>query len=117
MLRHLVLSLTLAAMVHLASTAFVRGDDGSGPLPLESWSGERAMADSGHQLRFTPRSLDTPGHAATIEFIKAELAKTTAEAAGTQSWRYRHADGTEHSLTNIVARFDTSNPRRVILGT
>src|SRR5215813_6369611 len=116
MLRKLALPLGLAALVQLASTTLVRADDAA-PLPLELWSGERAMADIGSQLRFTPRSLDTPGHAATIEFIKAELAKTTVEAAGTQSWRYRHADGTERSLTNIVARFDTSNPRRVILGT
>ena len=121
MLRQLALPFSLAAMVHLASATTVRADDAgataSGALPLEFWSGERAMADIRHQLLFTPRSLDTPGHAATIEYIKAELAKTTAEAAGTQSWRYRHDDGTERSLTNIVGRFDTSNPRRVILGT
>jgi len=113
-LRELALPLGLAFLVQLAGVASVRADDAA---PLELWSGERAMGDIEHQLRFTPRSLDTPGHAATIEFIKAELAKTTAEAVGTQSWRYRHSDGTERSLTNIVARFDASNPRRVILGT
>src|SRR5262249_47256973 len=83
----------------------------------EIWSGERAMADIATQLRFTPRSPGTPGHASTIDFIRAELAKTSVDAVGVQRWRHREADGTELDLTNIVARFDAANPRRVILGT
>ena len=73
------------------------------------------MADIATQLRFTPRSLDTPGHQKTIDFIEAELAKTPVKLALEQRFTYRGADGAEHALTNIVARLDPDNPRRVIV--
>jgi glutaminyl-peptide cyclotransferase len=87
------------------------------PTRMENWSGERAMADIATQLRFTPRSLDTPGHEKTINFIKAELAKTSASAVRIQQWTHTGNDGTKHNLTNIIASFDPSNPRRIIVGT
>lgn len=86
-------------------------------VATDGWSGERAMADIAAQLRFTPRSLDTPGHQQTIDFIKAELAKTPVKVALEQRFTYRGADGVEHALTNIVARLDPDNPRRIIVAT
>ena len=86
-------------------------------VATDGWSGERAMADIAAQLSFTPRSLDTPGHAQTIDFIEAELAKTPVKVAVKQRFTYRGADGAEHTLTNVVARLDPSNPRRVIVAT
>jgi len=81
------------------------------------WDGQRAMADIAEQLRFVPRSLDTPGHQQTIDFIKAELAKTGVEAVSTQSWVYNGNDGKSHALTNVIARLQPQNPRRVIVAT
>src|SRR5712691_5633369 len=45
-------------------------------LQTELWDGQRAMAVIGDLLRFTPRSMETAGHQQTIDYIKAELAKT-----------------------------------------
>ncbi len=86
-------------------------------VSTDGWSGERAMADIATQLRFTPRSLDTPGHQKTIDFIEAELAKTPVKLALEQRFSFRGADGTEHALTNIVARPDPNHPPRVMVAT
>jgi Zn-dependent M28 family amino/carboxypeptidase len=82
-----------------------------------NWSGTRAMADIAAQLAFTPRSLDTPGHQATIDYIEAQLATTPLKAVTRQRFTYRGDDGVEHALTNLVARLDPANPRRVIVAT
>lgn len=86
-------------------------------IRTENWSGDRAMADIATQLRFTPRSLDTIGHEKTIDFIQTELAKSSVKAIKAQRWNYVDKDGNEHKLTNIIARFDLSNPHRIIVGT
>ena len=86
-------------------------------IKTELWDGTRALKLIGEQLRFTPRSLDTPGHQQTIDFIKAELARTGVDNVSTQRWAYRDDDGNTHAMTNIIARFQPSNPRRVILAT
>ena len=39
-------------------------------VPTDKWSGNRAMDDIAALLRFTPRSLDTPGHQKTIDYIQ-----------------------------------------------
>jgi glutaminyl-peptide cyclotransferase len=81
------------------------------------WSGDRAMADIASQLRFTPRSPNTAGHQKTIDFIKSELAKASVTVIETQRWSHRDEDGRELQLTNIIARFEPSNPRRIIVAT
>jgi glutaminyl-peptide cyclotransferase len=86
-------------------------------IQVELWDGQRAMALIAEQLRFTPRSLDTAGHQQTIDLIKATLAKTNVDAVTTQDWVYRSADGKAHAMTNVVARFQPQNPRRVIVAT
>jgi glutaminyl-peptide cyclotransferase len=83
----------------------------------ELWDGQRALAHIAALLRFTPRSLDTAGHQLTIDYIKAELAKVKVDADTTQRWVFRDDDGKAAAMTNIVARLDPSNPRRVILAT
>ena len=76
------------------------------------------MALIEQQLRFTPRSLGTVGHQQTIDLIKSELAKTNVDSVSTQSLVYViDEDGNRHWATNIIARFQPSNPRRVILAT
>ncbi|MGH6681410.1 MAG: M28 family peptidase [Bradyrhizobium sp.] len=83
---------------------------------LDLWGGRRAMQGIADLLRFTPRSLDTVGHQQTIDYIKAALAKTRA-IVSTQRWVYRDDAGKPHNMTNIIARFQPANPRRVILAT
>jgi glutaminyl-peptide cyclotransferase len=86
-------------------------------IQVELWDGQRAMAMIVDQLRFTPRSIGAPGHQQTIDYIKAELAKTSVEVVTTQDWVYQGDDGKAHAMTNIVARFQPQNPRRVIVAT
>jgi Zn-dependent M28 family amino/carboxypeptidase len=80
------------------------------------WDGSRAMADIEAQLRFTPRSMDMPGHQKTIDYIKAELAKSGITAVTTQNFVYR-GNGKQLALFNVIARLNPENPRRVIVAT
>ena len=86
-------------------------------VKLEFFDGQRAMALIAEQLRFTPRSLETPGHQQTIDFIKAELAKAGVDSLSLQRWAYKGDDGKSYAMTNIMARLDAANPRRMILAT
>src|SRR5215470_1439150 len=86
-------------------------------VKTELWDGERAMAVVGDLLRFTPRSMETPGHQQTIDFIKSELAKAKIEAVTQQRWVFRTSDGKPFAMTNVIARLQPSNPSRVIVAT
>jgi glutaminyl-peptide cyclotransferase len=87
------------------------------PVAIDVWSGDRAMADIAALLKFTPRSMDAPGHQQAIGYIEAEMAKTPFTAISRQRWTYRGGDGADHAMTNVIARLAPSNPRRVIVGT
>lgn len=91
-------------------------DQNAGPK-IELWDGQRAMAQIGELLRFTPRSMDKPGHQHAIDYIKAEMAKAGADAVTTQRWVYKDKDGKSFAMTNIIARFQPENPHRVIVAT
>jgi len=80
------------------------------------WDGNRAMGYIAKQLSFGSRALNTPGHQKTIEFIVKELAGTSA-TIDRQEWAYQGSGGDVYTLTNIIARFDPANPRRMIIGT
>jgi len=86
-------------------------------VQIELWDGQRAMALIAAQLQFTPRSMGAPGHQQTIDFIKAALAKTSVDVVTTQDWTYSSDNGGPLALSNIVARFQPLNPRRVIVAT
>ena len=84
---------------------------------IELWDGQRAMAHIADLLQFTPRSMGEPGHQKTIDYIKAAMAKSAADAVLTQSFTAKADDGKAIPLTNIIARFQIQNPRRVIVAT
>jgi glutaminyl-peptide cyclotransferase len=101
----------------LAAVVLAPGFAWAEQINTELFDGKRAMALIAEQLRFTPRSLDTPGHQKTIDFIKAELAKAGVDNVSLQRWAYKGDDGESYAMTNIMARLDASNPRRMILAT
>ncbi|WP_024516672.1 M28 family peptidase [Bradyrhizobium sp. Tv2a-2] len=86
-------------------------------VPLDQWDGQRAMGRIADLLRFTPRAIDTPGHEQAIDYIKAEMGKTSADVVTTQRWTFKDSAGASHAMTNIIARFQPSNPHRVIVAT
>ena len=85
-------------------------------IKLESWDGKRALATIVDLLRYTPRSMETPGHQQTIDYITTELKKTKFDTIMSQRWT-AHEAGRTMAMTNIIARFQTANPRRVIVAT
>lgn len=85
-------------------------------INIDSWDGKRALAIIVDLLRFTPRSMETPGHQQAIDYIMAELKKTKFDTIKTQRWIAREA-GRSMAMTNIIARFNPANPRRVIVAT
>lgn len=85
-------------------------------VPTDLWDGKRALDTIVQLVKFTPRSMETPGHQQTIDYIIAELSKTRFSTIKTQRWAER-AGGRTMAMTNIIARFNPSNPRRVIVAT
>jgi glutaminyl-peptide cyclotransferase len=45
------------------------------------------------------------------------MGKTSADVVTTQRWTFKDAAGASHAMTNIIARFQPSNPHRVIVAT
>jgi glutaminyl-peptide cyclotransferase len=109
--------LSQISKIAIALALMMRAAHAGPEAKLELWDGQRAMADIAAQLKFTPRSLDTAGHQQTIDYIKAELAKTNVDAVTTQRWVFRDEGGKAFAMTNVVARFQAANPRRIILAT
>jgi Zn-dependent M28 family amino/carboxypeptidase len=102
----------LAAVAALALLAFPAGAETQADL----WSGQRALDVIMQLLKFTPRSMETPGHQQTIDYITAELARTKFNTIKTQRWA-AHAAGRTMAMTNIIARLNPDNPRRMIVAT
>jgi glutaminyl-peptide cyclotransferase len=86
-------------------------------VQTELWDGKLALAHIAELLKFTPRAMDAPGHQQTIDYIKAAMAKSAADAVMTQSFVVNDDNGKPLHLTNIIARFQVQNPRRVIVAT
>jgi glutaminyl-peptide cyclotransferase len=81
------------------------------------WSGARAMRDIETQLSFGRRAIGTEGHSKTLAFIRRELAETAVDKVQTQSWSVNDDTGAPLNLTNLIARFYSARPNRIILGT
>lgn len=100
-----------------AGLLVVAGPGHAAEVKTELWDSAKAMGHIADLLRFTPRSMGAPGHQQAIDYIKAAMASTTADAVTTQSFTVTGDDGKPLHLTNIIARFQVQNPRRVIVAT
>ena len=117
MLRMLKSRLTqLAAALALPLLLSIAPPSAHADVKIDSWDGKRALAIIVDLLRFTPRSMETVGHQQAIDYIMAELKKTKFDTIKTQRWIAREA-GRAMAMTNIIARFNPANPRRVIVAT
>jgi glutaminyl-peptide cyclotransferase len=85
-------------------------------VQTDLWSGQRALDIIVQLLKFTPRSMETVGHQQTIDYIMAELKKTKFSDIKTQRW-VDHSAGRTMAMTNIIARLNPDNPRRIIVTT
>ena len=102
----------MAALTAVALLAFPAAAEVQAGL----WDGKRALDIIVQLVKFTPRSMETPGHQQTIDYITAELAKTRFNDVKTERWA-EHAAGRTMAMTNIIARFQPDNPRRIIVAT
>jgi len=102
----------LAAVAALALVVF----PAEAEIQTDLWSGQRALDVIVQLLKFTPRAMETPGHQQTIDYIVADLAKTKFNTVKTQRWA-AHAAGRTMAMTNIIARLNPDNPRRMIVAT
>ncbi|WP_426436176.1 M28 family peptidase [Bradyrhizobium genosp. P] len=116
MLQNLRFQIVFVAALLLLQPGPLRAEVNADQIKLESWDGKRALATIVDLLRFTPRAMETPGHQQAIDYIMAEVKKTKFENIMTQRWRASEA-GRTMAMTNIIARFNPANPRRVIVAT
>ncbi len=120
MRKHRFFSLAAAVVGHCAGAVFIARNSASAQSASRSgaeadftdgWSGDRAMTDIAAQLKFTPRSLDTPGHQQTIDYIEAAIGENAVQrdrqAALDLSRRGRQRTT---RMTNLIARLDPANP-------
>jgi Zn-dependent M28 family amino/carboxypeptidase len=106
----------LAAALTLPLLLSIALRSANAEINVDSWDGKRALAIIVDLLRFTPRAMETAGHQQAIDYIVAELKKTRFDTIKTQRWIAREA-GRSMAMTNIIARFNPANPRRVIVAT
>src|ERR1700748_3213211 len=116
MLQHLRIQLAFVAALLVLQPGPLLAEGKAEPIKIESWDGKRALATIVDLVRFTPRAMETPGHQQAIDYITAELEKTKFDAITPQRW-IAHDAGRTMAMTNIIARFNPANPRRVIVAT
>jgi Zn-dependent M28 family amino/carboxypeptidase len=104
----------VAALALLALPAWAEVQ--TNQVQTDQWSGQRALDIIVQLLKFTPRSMETVGHQKTIDYITAELAKTKFKTVTTQRWVER-TGGRTMAMTNIIARLNPDNPKRMIVTT
>lgn len=78
--------------------------------------GKEMLAVIDQQLRYGPRFVGAPGHTRVQEFIRAEM-ETLVPEVQLQEWNHTESDGTNQTLTNIIARTNPSVDRRIVLAT
>jgi glutaminyl-peptide cyclotransferase len=100
-----------------AAVVFCLNASTAAAADVNAWNGERALRDIETQLSFGRRAMNTPGHQQTIDFIRRSLARAGIPAVAQQHWTDKAEDGTDLSLTNLIARVAPGNPRRILLGT
>ena len=103
---------TVAALVSVAAQPALAAG-----VEAELWNGKLALAHIADLLKFTPRAMGAPGHQQTIDYIKAAMARSAADAVLTQSFVVNDDSGKPLNMTNIIARFQVQNPRRIIVAT
>lgn len=115
--RHAMYVLASGLLLQLAASFAARADEIKiDQARIAPWNGQRALDVITDLVRFAPRAMETPGHQQAIDYIVAALEKTKFDTVKTQNWT-AHEAGRTMAMTNIVARFNPSNPRRVVVAT
>ena len=82
----------------------------------KAFDGDEMLAVIGQLLGYGPRYPTATGHAQTQNFLIAEM-KGLAQDVQTQTWQHTESSGKSYNLTNIIARFNPTETKRIILAT
>jgi hypothetical protein len=106
----------LVALASLAALAFPAvANAEAGAHAHVAWRGRAAMNDIRELLSFGRRAMGWPGHGKTIAMIQATFARMGVPTT-LQTWTEQTPNGPKE-MTNVIARFEPANPRRLVLGT
>jgi glutaminyl-peptide cyclotransferase len=87
------------------------------PMIDDAWNGAAAIRHIEALLQWSPRSIGSPGHARTIDYIDQQLSSNSDMELRRQSWTVKRGDGVTLRLTNIVGRLHPNIRRRIVLVT
>ncbi len=93
----------------------VTAADNSAPLRLAPFSADTARAYIAAQLAFGPRVPGTKAHQDCGNFLAATLDSLGADTVISQYATLRYPDGSPMPMRNIMARFNISQPHRILL--
>jgi spermidine synthase len=80
------------------------------------FDGREILAVIDQQLRYGPRYPTATGHTQEQDFLISEM-KGLAQEVKTQSWQHTESSGTSYELTNVIAQFNPTQTKRIILAT
>jgi Zn-dependent M28 family amino/carboxypeptidase len=81
---------------------------------LPRFNGSAAFDQVAAQVAFGPRNPGSEGHRKTLEYLVAELSKYTPNVTR-QNWTQPGYEGATLNLTNVIASFNPSATRRILL--
>lgn len=80
-----------------------------------AFNADSAFAFTAHQVAFGPRVPGTDAHRKCREYLTGKLADLGADTVMVQEATVTAFDGTRLPMANIMARFNTGAPRRILL--
>lgn len=115
-------TVTLVAVATLSFSCDAQKQD-TQPIPeaerpvvreIPEFSGEQAFTFLVRQTDFGPRAPNTPGHRNCLEFLHQQLTEY-ADAVNLQPFNHTGRNGTQYSLTNVIASFNSGATDRILL--
>lgn len=84
------------------------------PVPIPQFDARSAYGFIEKQLSFGPRSPDSPGHEACLDWMESQFESYGARVIR-QSFKARKLDGGTYEASNLIASFNPEFPDRVLL--
>jgi len=98
-----------------APTEYLTGKTLSRAFGASAVRGDEMLALVEQQLRYGSRAPGTEGHEREVAFLTAEM-RAMADEVRMQSWERPGPASSTRTFTNVIARFDPANPRRILIG-
>ena len=83
-------------------------------VPVPAFNADSAYQYVADQVAFGPRVMNTPAHAAALEYLAGQLDRFGAEVER-QNFTATAYDGKTLNGTNLIGRFSPDHPQRIVL--